>query len=85
MQPGFGSSLPAKHADSAGGDIRAHLGTYVYGAVFPTTSQDLIKAATDHQADDDVVSILRQLDPVTGFCTPAEVWRALELGTDNRF
>jgi hypothetical protein len=64
---------------------RSRLGTYLPRTIFPADRTQLLQAARNAQAPDDVVAELGQLPPAVTFENPARVWAALGHSMDQRF
>ncbi|HZN70333.1 MAG TPA: DUF2795 domain-containing protein [Micromonosporaceae bacterium] len=66
-------------------DLRSKIGSYVSLVTFPTDGRALLAMAQRKRAPDEVLDVLGGLEPDARFVNATELWKALGLGSDNRF
>ena len=73
----FDEALPGMDLTDAEVEKRAELSRYVAAARFPARRDELLAAARDDHAPDDVMQALDQLPPGQAFENVQAVWQAL--------
>jgi Protein of unknown function (DUF2795) len=69
--------LVPESIEEEGDEDLSRLGRYIPRSALPGSRDDLVAGAVRLNAPDDVLGLLRQLDPQHQFGTVAEVWEAL--------
>jgi uncharacterized protein DUF2795 len=72
-------------SDPARRALRAELGKYVSLAEFPARMSDIIAAAEENVAPDEVLEHLRAIPRDATFDRPSDLWAALQLEATDRF
>jgi hypothetical protein len=66
-------------------EARSRLGRYVPRSVFPANRDEIVAAARDSLAPDDVLAELSALDAGGTYQNVAQIWAGLGHGPDQRF